>query len=412
MEAQALEEGILNVAIGKYGSKEISYELAEKILKNFNHSDISPILKGAFLGALFLKGFQSEGEKLIQKELQIFSAEDILSNFCNSHQENKVLLTKLLNYQNLNYEEAYHIGKFLFSNEVIDSHSFDFEIGLISTILRFRYETHEEYCGLYKAIEELYFFSWNKKIKEDHRFIIITEPFDGLENNYFYTPLLGKMLIEKGWIPFFIVSDNPGPKNNFNLKDLAISLNSKFIEYPEQIEENLKNISTWQKEDFYGFFIDNRNLSPVFEKWIRIRKLLKKRPFLSTLERIINPVNAKIQIFSAYHPAYLEKVTEILKYKSIPIIIGIRRGEEGSLTFSFNKKYEVMISKKLNNYESQQEFFYEAILEKKNQEKTFLEDNHCIIESIFRSQNLDLPEYLIKQIENQKKVFSFIINFL
>ena len=409
-----IEEGILKVGIGKYGSEPIPNELADLIIKEIENPEVPSIQKGAFIGALFLKGFESEGEKKIQKYFNLFSPNDIIEHFCfyvkNYHKDLLVILHKLLSQQILSIEESYLVGKFLFSNDVPENQ--EFEIGMITSIFRFRYETIEEYVGLLKSIEDLFDKKWFSLPKEiQHKTVILTEPFDGVERSFMFTPLIGNLFIKYNLTPIYIVSDNPGPKFHYNLKDLAIKLNALFVGSTEELIEKSKDAYP------YGVFIDIKDLSPILTRWIHRRKLLKKRPFLATLERIYNPINASIQIFSAFHPPYLEKTSEVLKFKNTPVILGIRRGEEGGLTFSFNKKYETLLSVRKNQeYVTKSNTYFMASTTKLDFVPS-IEDNKRIIESYLNQHLKDLDNfdkeiknYLELQIQKTLEVFKHFIN--
>jgi anthranilate phosphoribosyltransferase len=394
-----IEEGILKVGIGKYGSEPIPNELADLIIQEIENPIVSSIQKGALIGALYLKGFENDGEKKIQKYFRLYNPQNITEQFClyvKKHQKHLLdILEKLLSQKTLSIEESYLVGKFLFDPDIPEDQ--EFEIGLITTIFRFRYETIEEYVGLLKSIEEQFGEQW---YPFDKKAVIITEPFDGVERSFLFTPLIGNLLIKNHFIPIYIVSDNPGPKFHYNLKDLAIKLNAPFVKSTEELKEKIKEPNP------YGFFIDVKDLSPILIRWIQRRKLLKKRPFLATLERIYNPINASIQIFSAFHPPYLEKTTDVLKHKNIPVIFGIRRGEEGGLTFSFNKRNETLLSiRKNQEYEQKSNFYFMASTSKFDFTPS-IENNKRIIESYLNYQNLKEIENLD---EEQKQYFTLQI---
>lgn len=222
---KSLEQGILRVGIGKYGSQPITEELENGIIQDIENPDTPSIQKGAFLGALFLKGFESKAEKSIQHHFGIDTSQDLIKKFCKTKSHQILTLIEKI----LNQEEAYIVGKFLFAPNLSQEEEFD--IGLITTVFRFRHETVEEYLGLLQSIEELYVSQWNLRIKKGvpKNFVIITEPFDGVKRSYLLTPIIGKLFVDEGYIPFFIVSENPDPKSNFNLYDLAVSLKAPFL---------------------------------------------------------------------------------------------------------------------------------------------------------------------------------------
>ncbi len=421
---QAIEEGILKVGIGKYGSESIPDDLAKEIIQDLENPQTPPIQKGAFLGALFLKGFNSEGEKEIQKHFSIYEPKDMIHQFCKIKDETIItLIERLLHGETLNFDDSFLLGSFLFDENL--SQEDEFEIGLITTILRFRYETIEEYAGLLRAIENKFQPQWTFLPEEiSQKTVIITDPFDGVNRSFCFSPLIGNLLIRKGLIPVFLVSDNPGPKFHYNLKDLAIALKGVFIKSTEEL------LNYINKNEFnpYGFFIDVSDLSEILKIWIKRRRLIKKRPFLATLERIYNPLNAKIQIFSAFHPPYLEKTTEILIYKKIPFIYGIKRGEEGGLTFSFNKKIESLLSiQKESGYNQIKNSFFSASLVKLNIIPE-IEDNKQIIEEYLNHNDIEVSKlkgvdyktikeeelrtYLLNQIDKTLEIYNNLINFI
>jgi len=420
-----IEEGILKVGIGKYGSEPIPDDLADLIINDLENPKIPSIQKGALIGALFLKGFESNGEKKIQNYFKIYHPDDIIQVFCKFTKENFPtlisLIKKLLQQQTLNLEESFIIGNYLFNPDIPEN--YEFEIGLITTILRFRYETIQEYVGLLNSIENKFNESWTKLPETiANKTIIITEPFDGVERSFLYTPLIGNLLSKHNFIPIYIVSDNPGPKFHYNLKDLSILLGGVFIKSTEELIQRIQK----NELNAYGFFIDINDLNPILNRWVQRRKLLKKRPFLATIERIFNPIKANIQIFSAFHPPYLEKTTEILQNKEIPIIYGLRRGEEGGLTFSFNKRNETLLAKKEHSYYTHQKdtFFYSTI--SKFNYTPDIQDNIKIIKHYqfnnninsldlnlyknFESQIEELNQYLSLQIEKTLHIYQNFIH--
>lgn len=402
----AIEECILKVAVGKYGSESLPEHLIDVLISELENPQIPSIQKGALIGALFLKGFINNGEKKIQNYFSLYKPKDILERFCQKEQETiKALIEKLLNGSTLSYDESFYIGKYLFDEDI--GNDSEFSIGLITMILRFRYETIEEYTGLLKAIESKFYPNWFPLPKEiSKKTVILTDPFDGVNKSYCFSPLIGNFLLTNGYIPVFIVSDNPGPKFHYNLKDLAIALKGIFIKSTQELWDYINK----KEYNDYGFFIDVSDLSYVLKIWIERRKLLKKRPFLSTLERIYNPIKANMQIFSAFHPPYLEKTTEILMNNHIPIIYGIRRGEEGGLTFSYNKRVESLLSmKKDNSYEQKKNTFFSPSSIKLNITPE-INDNKTIIEQYTKNKTIEFCKLSKNDHFNEEEYKNYILN--
>ena len=52
--------------------------------------------------------------------------------------------------------------------------------------------------------------------------------------------------------------------------------------------------------DPYGWVLDQKALSSALDRWVDRRRVLLKRPFLATLEKVLNPCRAKILVTSVF----------------------------------------------------------------------------------------------------------------
>ena len=82
----------------------------------------------------------------------------------------------------------------------------------------------------------------------------------------------------------------------------------------------------------------------MVELKIIIRRSIIKRPFLATLERLIDPLKADIFITSAFHPPYVEKMLKVSEAAHYPAIIIVRNGIEGSIAFGLNRTTKLLCS--------------------------------------------------------------------
>ncbi len=151
----------------------------------------------------------------------------------------------------------------------------------------------------------------------------IAEPFDGVDHSYMITPLLGNFLTEKGYRVVHMTGQNSGPKWDMNLWDILQALG---------------------KDPAYGFMAYENDMSPAFNRWNVIRRQTIKRPFMSTLERFINPYQADILIASAFHPPYGEKMMTIAKRAGFKKVIIVRNGVEGTVAFPLMRPVKMLIS--------------------------------------------------------------------
>ncbi len=329
----AIVRGIKSVGVGKRGSKPIDATLAREIISDMKTGNISAPAKGAFFGALFIKGVTNNEAVLDDifppgtlhdagklAEQIAFDAPDFVKDICAS----------LLKGQTLNLESAHRLGKFLFSNDPGDCAR-----GMIASVLRVRYETPDEYDGLLRAMQETIEKPFCQKVPAGDPVIQLAEPFDGVDNSYLLTPLIADHLQSLGFRVISMVGRNSGPKWGNTLLDLIKEMKIRTVSGNADLKE--------PKPDF-GWYINQENLSIAVDRWVEIRRQTVKRPFLSTLEKFLNPANANIVITSAFHPPYAEKMIMVSERAAFGGALVMRNGREGSLAFPLNRPVKILCS--------------------------------------------------------------------
>ncbi len=343
-----VKEAIKKIGVGKKGSKALEKEHIQ-VLKNFFQKEegvYHPTI-GAFWGALWGKEISQE-----EKELLPFFSSYHVPSFL------KPYIEKIKEKKTFSYQEAYTLGKeFLF---IPSSSSQDlFFKALFASHLRVRYESTEEYLALLTSLKE----STSLPIKRLSKGIFFTEPADGVVRSYLITPLITKHLKEHFSIPITTLSykENPGPKDGVRLYHLY--------------ERN--GISSIFDEIFFPDLYH-----PVFLEWVKIRQAILKRPFFSTLDRILNPYGASYIFYSVAHSPYIRKIADVLKKQNeVQGYIGFR-GYEGSLLLSCNHPTSFLIGyKKKDTYKEEEievfppkeakDFRIEEATSEKNQEILF-----------------------------------------
>jgi anthranilate phosphoribosyltransferase len=319
----AINRGIKTVGIGKKGSKSLTPELALEIVEDLKSGKVSNAAKGAFFAGLYAKGIEPQ-EEILQ---QTFPPDTIVSDVPEFVQW---VCRQLSAGHTLDKHTAYDLGKFLFSDEPGDAAR-----GWVASFLRVRYETDDEYEGLLQAIEETLKPAFKIPAPEGAPIIQIAEPFDGVDHSYMITPLIGQFLQAQGYRAVHQVGRNSGPKSDMNLWDIAQALGA-------QAALNNEDLTT----DKYGIgsFFHQSVMSQALDRWVDLRRQIIKRPFLSTLERFINPLKADILIASAFHPPYGEKMMTIAERAGFKSIIIVRNGIEGTIAFPLLRGVKLLLS--------------------------------------------------------------------
>ena len=329
----AVSDGIKAVGIGKKGSKALTPELIQAIVRELREGCVPAVVKGAFFGALITKGVTPE-EKTLEEAL----GPGVLSDFpkladyvaADAPAPIQELCVRLLRQETLDEETAKKLGDFLFSSEPGDGAR-----GMVASIMRVRYETPEEYTGILRSIQETIEPPFREEVPSGEPIIQIAEPFDGVDHSYLITPLVLQYFQKQRYRAVGLAGRNSGPKAGHNLLDLVNAVGATFLR---------RNTELRDKKPDLGWYIRQQDMSTAMDRWVELRRQIIKRPFLSTLERFVNPVKADILIASAFHPPYGEKMITVAEKAGYPGVIIVRNGLEGTLAFPLKRGVKILCS--------------------------------------------------------------------
>ena len=329
----AISDGIKAVGIGKRGSKALTPELIRAIVHELREGHVPSVVKGAFFGALITKGVTPE-EKTLEEAL----GPGVLSDFpklvnyvaADAPAPIQALCVRLLRQETLDEETAKRLGSFLFSQEPGDGAR-----GMAASIMRVRYETPEEYSGILRSTQKTIEPSFCEAVPPGEPVIQIAEPFDGVDHSYLITPLVLQYFQKQNYRAVGLVGRSSGPKMGNNLLDLVNAVDGIFLRRSGDLQG--------EKPDL-GWYIRQQDMSAAMDRWVELRRQIIKRPFLSTLERFVNPVKADILIASAFHPPYGEKMLTVAERAGYPGIIIVRNGLEGTLAFPLKRGVKILCS--------------------------------------------------------------------
>lgn len=326
-----LGRGIKHIGIGKYGSKPLPPDLLAECRTALTDPMSHPLQRGAFWGALVAKGPTPEErtlEELIGKGA--FSHPTFFINKICPGLPDRLLpvATKLVRGGHLQVTEAEQLGDYLFGQN-------DCEVfrALAASILRVRHETNDEYLGLMRAAERTFSPGFGSMSCADRPLIQLAEPFDGVENSYLITPLLAQFFQKRGYGAVSLVGRSGGPKFTLNALDLYMNLGCQFLQSNHELDTPLAN---------YGWVLDQKALSPALNRWVERRQVIIKRPFLATLEKVLNPCHAQILVTSVFHITYQMKMAELALLAGFDGVLVLKRGLEGSLAPSTSRACGVL----------------------------------------------------------------------
>lgn len=326
-----LGRGIQHIGIGKQSSRSLPPALLEECKQALLTENVNPLQKGAFLGALLAKGPTAE-----ERSLETIFGKDAFLNpaffinkACPDLPTNLFpIATKLLKGHILRASEAHQLGTFLFQEE--DCETFK---GMAVSILRIRSESNDEYKGLYDAAMETITPGFRQLSCVDRSLVQIAEPFDGVEHTYLITPLLAHFFEQRGYGALSVVGRTPGPKYALNAHDLYLFLGCQMLQSNHEINT---------PPEPFGWVLDQKALSPALNRWVDRRRIMLKRPFLSTLEKLLNPCNARILVTSVFQANGQMKMAELALMAGFDATIVLKRGLEGSLSPSTSRNSGIL----------------------------------------------------------------------
>ncbi len=334
--ATAISDGIKAVGIGKKGSKSLAPELIQAIVRELREGDVPAVVKGFFFGALITKGVTPE-EKTLEEAL----GPGILGDFprlagClagDAPVPIQKLCVRLLHQETLDEETARDLGDFLFSSEPGDGAR-----GMAAAVMRVRYETPEEYTGILRSIQDTIEPPFREAVPPGEPVIQIAEPFDGVDHSYLITPLVLQYFQGQHYRAIGLAGRNSGPKPGNNLLDLVNAAGGTFLR---------RNAELRGEKPGLGWYVRQQDMSTAMDRWVELRRQIIKRPFLSTLERFVDPARANILIVSVFHPPYGEKMLSVAERAGYPGIIIVRNGLEGTLAFPLKRSVKMLCSARL-----------------------------------------------------------------
>jgi len=330
--APAVVRGIQTIGVGRQGSKALTPALAAEIVGELAKGATDPVTAGAFWGALAAKGIMA-GEEALAAAWPAGTlsdperwAEQVSGDAPASV---RAICADLIRGDTLGRPRAGELGRFLFGDA-----PGEMARGFIASLLRVRYETDDELVGLLTAMDETLADPFRTAVPAGAPVCQIAEPFDGTTRSYLVTPLIAAQLLEEGYRPVVLVGrESPGPKFGLGLATIYGHLDGRFA---------TSNAALGDEPPALGWVIDQADLAPAVQAWVERRRRTKKRPFVATLEKFIDPARADLLIASAFHPGYTEKMGMLAETAGFPSAIIMRRGVEGTLTPNTGRPIEVL----------------------------------------------------------------------
>ena len=225
--------------------------------------------------------------------------------------------------KDISQEEAYSATLALLNDELDPVQAAIFLIGL-----RMKRESMDEYKGIFQALEKSV-ETINSKLKH---IVYLADPHDGYARHLPMSPFIPAVLAACG-IPCVIQGvKSVGPKH-------GITAHQVYAEHGIKTNSNTKTaLQSLENTDCSWAYLDQSMVSPSLYSLQSFRDQIVKRTALTTLERLIRPINAdKTSLVIGYvHKAYPEIYASIAKQAGFDTTL-LLKGIEGGVTPALNK---------------------------------------------------------------------------
>ena len=167
--------------------------------------------------------------------------------------------------------------------------------------------------------------------------IDLSNPYDGFTRNPHYLLKLAPLLASIGFPTYIHGIDNIGPKFGLNFNKLLDHHNKNPFQSISQC------ISDLEDPDIAWTYIDQSVFFPDLFALKQLRIDMVKRPFISTIEKLLSPLRAERNyIITGYtHPPYKEKMATLISESAYFDGGLIVRGVEGSIQLPLDRKSRI-----------------------------------------------------------------------
>ena len=325
-------------AIGPNGSRHLNEDDLSVIFPALNSQGVSLASKAVLVTAVvilernaledeLLKNWKS-GARFLPVKLKTVFFEKNSNKF-------DAILKKILQNEDLNAHEASTGLSYLLDDEIPDYKKGIFLIGQ-----RLKRETFEENAAFLQRMRQaVHPYSVDVPLLID-----LSDPYDGFRRYPIYTPFVAALLSAMGFPAYCHGTKTVAPKNGDTIHKILALAGKNPLKSPEAVIKDIEN------QEIGWCYIDQSIYFPVLHNLTDLRENIVKRPFVATLEKLLQPLRSdklNYMVTGFVHSAYKKKLAGLLKNQESLDAALIVKGMEGSTQIDFRK--EPVIAKVPNN---------------------------------------------------------------
>jgi anthranilate phosphoribosyltransferase len=320
-------------AVGPNGSRHLNEDDLQIIVPAMGVEEVSLISKAVLVTSVIILDRNPLENKLLKqwksgKQL----LPDTLTNFFFKKDDSDFvsILQKILRRKDLNAKEA-SVGITYLLNPNIP----DYQKGVFLIGERLKRETFEENEAFFQTMRQ----HTNSRSVDVPLLIDLSDPYDGFIRYPIYTPFVAALLGAMGFPSYCHGVQKMDPKKGHTIHRILNLVGKNPLKSAGNVADDIEN-----NEIRWGY-IDQSVYFPAMNELLKLRTKIVKRPFLATLEKLLQPLRSTRSNFLVtgfVHTDYKRKIAKLLKnQKSVGAAL-IVKGMEGSTQIDFRKKLEAV----------------------------------------------------------------------
>lgn len=327
----ALRQIIKRKAVGPKGSRHLNEDDLQIIIPALQSDEISLASKAVLIASIIILDRNILEKRMIE---QLRTGELYLPGalyglfFEESKSDFHTILQKILSGKDLNDEEASYAMEGLWSDNITD-----YEKGVFLIGERLKRESFEENRAFLRAMKAKV-----ETCRLDLPLLIdLADPYDGFLRFPVYTPFTAALLAAIGYPAYCHGALDMAPKHGQTTHKILLLAGKDPLRAPDAVAGDLQTIG-WGYIDLSKYF-------PALYKLKQLRENIVKRPFLATLEKLIQPIQswrASFLITGFVHSHYKKELTMLLREQKSLHKALLVKGIEGSTQIDYRKKSELI----------------------------------------------------------------------
>lgn len=321
-------------AVGPNGSRHLNKEDLDVLTPALKSEEVSLVSKAVLVTAVIIL----ERNKLEKQLLdQWRSGRQFLPDelrrlfFGESESEFEYILHKILKGEDLTAEKARRSITCL-----LDSAIPDYQKGILLIGERLKRESFVENEAFLHGMRE----AIDHNQAEVSLLIDLADPYDGFRRYPIYTPFVASLLAAMGIPAYCHGLQRVAPKNGDTIhKILELAGKNPLKSVSSVIGDIENNAIGWG-------YVDQSVYFPELYALRRLRDDIVKRPFLATLEKLLQPLRSKEKNFMVagyVHTHYKQELARLLENKSFLDGVFIVKGMEGATQLDFRKNSDDIV---------------------------------------------------------------------